>query len=628
MASDNVIEVVIRAVDEATAPIKNVVGALDNLSRGILGLGIGQLAGITGLVAGMKLLVSESSEIQDATVRLDRTYKAFANTIGVSRESLAAFAETAQRTTRFSSAAVTEAQQRLIQFGRLSGDQLREAEKVMLDLGEQMGGNLPAAAMILSRALENPLQSSRLLRQAGVDLTAAQREQIKTWEATGQHAKTVAMMLDEVRRRTDGAAADAINTYSGALDHLKNSFKELFNQQGVLKLFTDGINAMANAISNLAGTDKQKAIDDIKKKLIELYAQKKKLDEDARIGGTLSPAGLKKALDTPGIDKAIEVEQIRLWQFQVDLLRQKNAIVAADEKAAAIAKITNSEADRAAAIAAHRAAQEAELGNLELFGLERGKIWVEYEKKKTEELQKQIDLRHAADVATRTDLEKEKAAWEKFQADLVTAKLAPEEMTKRTVAELDKVLAEVTLKSKHMYDKVAPDPTQMRMFKDLQSAFADLFMNIDNGWKGIAQTFSQMLKRMVAEALSADLMHALFGTGSGGNTNSIFSSIFSLFTGGMGGGGMSTQGRAAGGPVYAGQSYIVGEQGPELFRPSTSGTIIPKGGSGGGLVYAPTINVDARADRAQVQSDVQRAVRRGNEELISHLKRYNQGLRV
>jgi hypothetical protein len=37
--------------------------------------------------------------------------------------------------------------------------------------------------------------------------------------------------------------------------------------------------------------------------------------------------------------------------------------------------------------------------------------------------------------------------------------------------------------------------------------------------------------------------------------------------------------RAAGGPVMAGYSYLVGERGPELFVPGTSGGIVPNGGS-------------------------------------------------
>ena len=41
-------------------------------------------------------------------------------------------------------------------------------------------------------------------------------------------------------------------------------------------------------------------------------------------------------------------------------------------------------------------------------------------------------------------------------------------------------------------------------------------------------------------------------------------------------------GRAAGGPVNAGTTYLVGERGPELFTPSGSGMIIPNNQLGGG----------------------------------------------
>lgn len=77
--------------------------------------------------------------------------------------------------------------------------------------------------------------------------------------------------------------------------------------------------------------------------------------------------------------------------------------------------------------------------------------------------------------------------------------------------------------------------------------------------------------------------------------------------------------RAGGGPVAAGTTYLVGERGPELFVPSSSGTIVPNGaGSTTNLV----INVDARSDinavRAAVresvymaQAETARAARRG-----------------
>lgn len=45
--------------------------------------------------------------------------------------------------------------------------------------------------------------------------------------------------------------------------------------------------------------------------------------------------------------------------------------------------------------------------------------------------------------------------------------------------------------------------------------------------------------------------------------------------------------RANGGPVSAGTAYTVGERGPEVFVPSTSGTIVPNGGSAASI----TINI-------------------------------------
>jgi hypothetical protein len=49
-------------------------------------------------------------------------------------------------------------------------------------------------------------------------------------------------------------------------------------------------------------------------------------------------------------------------------------------------------------------------------------------------------------------------------------------------------------------------------------------------------------------------------------------------------------GRAAGGPVNAGTTYLVGERGPELFTPSGNGMIIPNNKLGGGGSINITVN--------------------------------------
>ena len=54
--------------------------------------------------------------------------------------------------------------------------------------------------------------------------------------------------------------------------------------------------------------------------------------------------------------------------------------------------------------------------------------------------------------------------------------------------------------------------------------------------------------------------------------------------------------RAGGGPVMAGGSYLVGENGPEIFTPGSSGSITPNGAIGGGNVININMPVGSNGD--------------------------------
>jgi hypothetical protein len=57
--------------------------------------------------------------------------------------------------------------------------------------------------------------------------------------------------------------------------------------------------------------------------------------------------------------------------------------------------------------------------------------------------------------------------------------------------------------------------------------------------------------------------------------------------------------RAMGGPVAPGGSYLVGERGPELFTPSSSGNITPNHAMGGNTI---TVNVNGGDPDAVVRA--------------------------
>ena len=68
--------------------------------------------------------------------------------------------------------------------------------------------------------------------------------------------------------------------------------------------------------------------------------------------------------------------------------------------------------------------------------------------------------------------------------------------------------------------------------------------------------------------------------------------------------------RALGGPVSGGQSYLVGERGPEMFTPTIGGRITPNGGGGGQTIININGVIDAESARRSIEKLLQNSARR------------------
>ncbi|HEV7456465.1 MAG TPA: tape measure protein [Roseococcus sp.] len=119
------------------------------------------------------------------------------------------------------------------------------------------------------------------------------------------------------------------------------------------------------------------------------------------------------------------------------------------------------------------------------------------------------------------------------------------------------------------------------------SAFEDAIIKgekLSKVMQGLLQDIARVIaRRTITEPLGNALTTALSGFSFG----NLFSGLF----------------RAEGGPVSAGQPYIVGERGPEWFVPSRSGTVLPNGTApASGPVIHQTISIDARGADAGVEA--------------------------
>nr|DAI52751.1 MAG TPA: tail tape measure protein [Caudoviricetes sp.] len=188
--------------------------------------------------------------------------------------------------------------------------------------------------------------------------------------------------------------------------------------------------------------------------------------------------------------------------------------------------------------------------------------------------------------------------------DSAEARVAVEQWAAAEMARLDQQRVEAMRKSplttqealratlEEQYERLRDAGAQMKemtdsLFTSMADGFTSGFQNVlTDGFKGIQDAFSNMLKNM----LNAIVKFVM---------NQMITRWLSMILPGFGGGIPAAQAsapvpgyagaRATGGPVAFGRAYLVGERGPEIFRPTQSGRILNSLSSSGGT--APNIRV-------------------------------------
>lgn len=156
---------------------------------------------------------------------------------------------------------------------------------------------------------------------------------------------------------------------------------------------------------------------------------------------------------------------------------------------------------------------------------------------------------------------------------------------------------EATLDEKAIRDQLQKNKDlekELQLTRQIEDAFQSLSDSINNDIKnGIAglirgtSTLGDMLNNIANKFLDVALNQALFGSilGSKGEKGGGILGAIGLF--------------ANGGRPPVGRPSIVGEKGPELFVPRSSGTIVPNNKLGGGGSTSVVVNVDASGTDVQ-----------------------------
>ena len=337
-----------------------------------------------------------------------------------------------------------------------------------------------------------------------------------------------------------------------AVDKAQKKIEEL------TKKIADAVSDLSDKILDETGTAYEKGIGKLNSEIAKV---KKEIEEAAAAG--VNTDALQAKLEEYG--RVIKDKLVKKWkEANTDLVNDTNL---------ALAKMTKS-------ISAQAEAQ----------------YQIDLEKLKRE---KENKLKEVALTQDSAEAKLAVERWYNAQLALIT-KQRDDELAKepKTWSEawgnaLQQMVEDFGSKGKQMQDAMSSVASSMA------DGFTDMFTDVLTlDFKNIGSSFGNMLKSMLKAI--ANFM-----------AKQVVTSFLSRFLSGGGGGlgaGISLGGnfsqswgdrmiasvapklsfRANGGPVSAGQAYIVGERRPELFVPRTSGTIIP------------SVNVGRQAPEVQV----------------------------
>jgi hypothetical protein len=545
VTAENSADRALRAVEDN---LKGINRAAEAVGRTLQGAFIA-----TAAIAAGKAFAHAAIEAEQASLRLDAVLKATGHSAGLTKEQLDGMADALAESTKFDDESLRNAEAQLLKFGNIHGDTFRTAIKLSADLAAFMGTDLESAVQAVGKALTSPTEGMRALERQVGKFSPAARQMIQDLVEGGQEAKAQGLVLDLLKGKI-GGAAEALNSgLAKSTGNVTKQWNEMLEAIGKSEPFQKAAKAGLGMV--------EQAFRDIKEivengtwyeKTIALLAfqygfhgfKLTPAAPDARntvsgkIGGVVDPRKMDEGM--PPVSETTWKD----WKAYFEFLDKKRAEAKQKkeqdlrEQGEAAVKLATFEAD------VQKGANDATNDFYRTRGEQRAKD----EEEQAKASQRLSDIMNASYV--------EAAEMSVQAADSMV--YAWDAAGKRIEIARDKFdqLASAAKKT---------DDVTREFAVTIFSAFEDAILQgkkLDEVLRSLALGLGRLvLRKTVTEPLETAVSNSIKSSGFG----DWFSGLF----------------KAEGGPVYAGDPYIVGEQGPEMFVPQASGSIVPNRALGG-----------------------------------------------
>ena len=184
-------------------------------------------SGISFLIKSSKELIDAYSAQEKAETRLATTLKATGNAAGMSAAELYELASSFQSVTTYGDEAIIEVEKLFVASGKISREAMPKAVEATLDMAAAMGEDLMSAAKRLAKVLADPKSNLDALKDANIQLSSAQKENIKQLQESNNLYGAQSLVLQSVEKSYGGVAKAIADTDTGKLTQIKNVWGDI-----------------------------------------------------------------------------------------------------------------------------------------------------------------------------------------------------------------------------------------------------------------------------------------------------------------------------------------------------------------------------------------------------------------
>lgn len=236
-------------------------GIFSGIGTKLGGMIIGGLAvaGIGAAVGSVfKTGFAEAKDASAGIAQLNAGLQSTGNAANVSVAEMTALASSIQNMSGQTDDSIVKAESLLLTFTNIKNvgtdkifDQTTQAAA---DMAAKLGGDAASQALLLGKALNDPIRGLTALTRVGVSFTESQRESITAMVNAGDVMGAQKVILAELKTEFGGAAAAAGQSLPGQLARIKRSFEDISQSvaEAFLPIILPAIEGVSNALKSAA----------------------------------------------------------------------------------------------------------------------------------------------------------------------------------------------------------------------------------------------------------------------------------------------------------------------------------------------------------------------------------------